>query len=48
MSGSQRSAPPARRPSSPPTRAAHATRIEQLVAQRSLKSWPIYAMKQPI
>jgi Fur family peroxide stress response transcriptional regulator len=33
VSRSRRSAPPARRPSSPPTSAAHATRIERLVAQ---------------
>src|SRR5262245_50706486 len=30
---SRRSAPPARRPSAPPTAAAHATRIQRLVAQ---------------
>jgi Fur family peroxide stress response transcriptional regulator len=33
MSRSRHSAPPARRPSSPPTGAAHATRIERLVAK---------------
>ena len=33
VSRSRRSTPPARRPSSPPTGAAHATRIERLVAQ---------------
>jgi hypothetical protein len=33
VSRSRRSAPPARRPSSPPTGAAHAARIERLVAR---------------